>query len=213
MKLVIKSDQAFVFRLIISDPTQFEYDLESQISSSPAMFLYAPVILEIDQASDIPVLVSIARKHLLNPVAIRSAIPENKSAADLLRLPCWPTLKSADNKKPNHGSNKPMEYKVHTKTVRSGQQIYAKDAHLIISQSVGAGAEVLADGDIHIYGELRGRAMAGVSGRKESQIFCSGMKAELVAIAGDYIVSDDMPEIKGAAQIRLDQDSIQFHNI
>lgn len=83
--------------------------------------------------------------------------------------------------------------KVVTTPIRSGQQIYARNGDLIVLSSVSAGAEVIADGNIHIYGMMRGRALAGVSGDVQSQIFCTHLAAELVSIAGRYWLSDEIP--------------------
>ena len=79
------------------------------------------------------------------------------------------------------------------RNVRSGQQIYAKGADLIVIGSVGNGAEVIADGNIHIYGHLRGRALAGAAGATQSVIICRSMEAELISIAGNYWLSDQFP--------------------
>src|SRR4051812_17357915 len=84
--------------------------------------------------------------------------------------------------------------------VRSGQQIYARDRDLVVTAAIANGAEVIADGSIHIYGGLRGRAMAGAQGDETARIFCSDFRAELVAIAGHYRVFEDMPkEFEGQA--------------
>src|SRR5690606_29006643 len=77
--------------------------------------------------------------------------------------------------------------------VRSGQQIYAEQRDLTVLAPVGAGAEVLADGSIHIYGALRGRALAGARGNEGARIFCREFHAELVAVAGHYKVMEDIP--------------------
>ncbi|WP_323085327.1 septum site-determining protein MinC [Providencia alcalifaciens] len=77
--------------------------------------------------------------------------------------------------------------------VRSGQRIYAPNSDLIVTSNVSAGAELLADGNIHIYGVMRGRALAGASGDMESQIYCTHLQAELVSIAGEYWLSDQIP--------------------
>lgn len=79
-------------------------------------------------------------------------------------------------------------------TVRSGQQVYARDRDLVVTAGVANGAEVIADGSIHIYGSLRGRAMAGAQGDETARIFCSDFRAELVAIAGHYRVFEDIPK-------------------
>ena len=77
--------------------------------------------------------------------------------------------------------------------VRSGQQIYAKECDLVVNGDVGAGAEVIADGNIHIYGALRGRALAGAMGDQSASVFCQLLAPELVSIAGVYKLSDALP--------------------
>lgn len=74
--------------------------------------------------------------------------------------------------------------------IRTGQQVYAENADLIILGLVSEGAEIIADGNIHIYGPLRGRALAGASGNKQARIFAQFMQAELVSVAGIYRVFD-----------------------
>jgi septum site-determining protein MinC len=81
----------------------------------------------------------------------------------------------------------------HDGAVRSGQQVYARDRDLVVTGTVANGAEVIADGDIHIYGGLRGRAMAGAQGDTAARIFVSDFRAELVAIAGHYRVFEQIP--------------------
>ena len=85
-----------------------------------------------------------------------------------------------------------LKTKIYTGRVRSGQQIYAKEGDLVINGDVGAGAEVIADGNIHIYGALRGKALAGAMGEKNASIFCQLLSPELVSIAGIYKLSDDL---------------------
>lgn len=90
--------------------------------------------------------------------------------------------------------------------LRSGQQVYARGAHLVMMAAVNAGAEVIADGDIHIYAPLHGRALAGASGATHARIFCTRFDAELVSIAGFYRTFEDgMPaSLAGKpAQVRL----------
>ncbi len=97
---------------------------------------------------------------------------------------------------PAAGSHQGAEH--HAGTVRSGQQVYARDCDLIITGAVANGAEVIADGNIHIYGGLRGRAMAGAQGDEKARIFVSEFRAELVAIAGQYRVFEQIPaELEG----------------
>ncbi len=90
-----------------------------------------------------------------------------------------------------HGA--PPRTRLISQPVRSGTQIYARGADLIVTAAVSPGAEIMADGNIHVYGPLRGRALAGAAGDAEAQIFCSRFEAELVSIAGRYLVSEQMP--------------------
>ena len=78
--------------------------------------------------------------------------------------------------------------------VRSGQQIYARNRDLVILSNVSAGAEILSDGCIHIYGTLRGRAIAGASGEQSATIFCQNLQSELISVAGNYWLSDNIQE-------------------
>lgn len=106
--------------------------------------------------------------------------------------------------------------KIITRPVRSGQQVYAEGADLVILAQVSEGAEVIADGDIHIYGTLRGRALAGVKGNTQARIFCQNLSAELVAIAGNFILSDSLREKQQwqqAAHIHLDGDDLHVSTL
>ncbi len=119
-----------------------------------------------------------------------AAAPQQTAAAEPvpLREPILST--------PAAGSRQNTEH--HAGTVRSGQQVYARDCDLIITGAVANGAEVIADGNIHIYGGLRGRAMAGAQGDGKARIFVSDFRPELVAIAGQYRVFEQIPaELEG----------------
>jgi septum site-determining protein MinC len=88
--------------------------------------------------------------------------------------------------------------KIHRGQIRSGQQVYAKAQNLVVIGSVSAGAEVIADGNIHVYGALRGRAIAGATGHHKAQIYCQNLEAELVSINGNYWLSESMEQHWGA---------------
>jgi septum site-determining protein MinC len=83
--------------------------------------------------------------------------------------------------------------------------VYAQRGDLVVLSSVNAGSQVIADGHIHVYGPLRGRALAGASGNVEARIFCQLLAPELVSIAGEYLLPDEIPEelCRGPAQIFL----------
>jgi septum site-determining protein MinC len=99
--------------------------------------------------------------------------------------------------------------------VRSGQQVYAQCRDLTVCASVGAGAELIADGSIHIYGALRGRALAGAAGQDSARIFCREFHAELVAIAGVYKVLEEIPKkLHGKpVQIWLENDQLRIEEL
>ncbi|PZQ09783.1 MAG: septum site-determining protein MinC [Rhodanobacter denitrificans] len=94
--------------------------------------------------------------------------------------------------------------------VRSGQQVYARGGDLVLNKLVANGAEVIADGSIHIYGALRGRALAGALGDEKARIYCREFHAELVSIAGHYRVFESIPdELRGQpVQVGLDGEKL-----
>ena len=102
-----------------------------------------------------------------------------------------------------------------TAPVRSGQQVYAQNRDLTVCATVGAGAEVIADGSIHIYGALRGRALAGASGLTSARIFCRDFNAELVAVAGTYKVLEEVPKhlIGKSVQIWLENERLHIEEL
>lgn len=100
--------------------------------------------------------------------------------------------------------------------VRSGQRIYARGSDLVVTATVNPGAEVIADGSIHVYAPLRGRALAGASGQADARIFSLAMEAELVSIAGVYRTFDEgwQKELAGKpAQVRLKDDRLDIKSI
>ena len=133
------------------------------------------------------------------------AEPRRAARAEPKPAPAAPVAKVADAAAPQPG-------RMQLGNVRSGQQLYAENCDLTVMATVGAGAEVIADGSIHIYGTLRGRALAGAQGNTAARIFCRDFHAELVAIAGHYKVLDDVPDnLRGkAVQVWLEQDQIKI---
>ncbi|MFO7324992.1 MAG: septum site-determining protein MinC [Pseudomonadota bacterium] len=101
---------------------------------------------------------------------------------------------------------------IHTQPVRSGQRLYARERDLVVIGTVGAGAEVMADGCVHVYGALRGRAMAGVRGDSSARVFTTEFRAELVAVAGVFKVFEQLPaELAGrAVQALLAGEELRF---
>ena len=102
--------------------------------------------------------------------------------------------------------------KVINRPVRSGQQVYAEGGDLVVTASVSEGAELLADGNIHVYGTLRGRALAGVKGNTGARVFCQSLDAELISIAGQFIMHDTVKGEcwKKPAQVYLKEETLRI---
>lgn len=96
--------------------------------------------------------------------------------------------------------------------VRSGQRVYAAGGDLTVVAAVSSGAELMADGNIHIYAPMRGRVIAGLKGDANARIFCQDMRAELVSVAGHYRVSENIPaDLKGKrVQVFLDHEVLRI---
>lgn len=109
----------------------------------------------------------------------------------------------------------PMPTLMQHQPVRSGQRVYARHRDLVVTTVVGAGAEVMADGCVHIYGALRGRAMAGARGEVTARVFCQEFHAELISIAGVFKVFETIPpDLAGKpVQAWLDGDDLRFKRI
>lgn len=155
-----------------------------------------------------------------NGLAILNAVSQPKKEEEPPKTTNEPKYKAPDETSttsaepviaPTPSTTPSGRTKIITKPVRSGTQVYAKDGDLIILSSVNAGAEVIADGNIHIHGALRGRALSGARGYENARIFCQELDAELVAVAGHYLVDEKMPspkEVKSMVQIFLKNDKI-----
>ena len=109
----------------------------------------------------------------------------------------------------------PGESLLWTQPVRSGQQIIYDRGDIIVTTSVGSGAELIASGHIHVYGALRGRALAGVNGDTRARVFCHSLEAELIAIAGLYRVSDDFDKAvwRSPVQVFLRRESLCIERV
>ncbi len=138
--------------------------------------------------------------HILSHAAYHGASPAVAPFAEVEADPLPPSIPDQAAVHPNAASQaasptQSYEYPplLLEKQVRSGQQVYAQGRDLIVLASVSPGAEVLADGHIHIYGSLQGRALAGVQGNAQARIFCQDLHAELISIAGSYRLYDSLP--------------------
>ncbi len=200
----------------------FARELREKVNSAPRLF--AGSALYINLASCRPALTGEELSHLvdqcreleLKPFACKGAANDLLPALQQLGLALLPATRGRDLPAPAPTPAKTAAIaaasKVIHRPVRSGQQVYAKGGDLILLAPVNEGAEIIADGNIHVYSTLRGRALAGVNGSTGARIFCQQLEAELVSIAGHFMLNDALREHcwKQAAQIYLDNESLQI---
>lgn len=198
-----------VLQLHSYDSAQFDKQLREIVQQAPKFFKYAPIVLDLQQLVDasIPIDFAAIKQQLsqydIIPVGVRGGTPEHHEMAKQNGMAILSISKTEDlqvaarQKKSNENTTNPAptyhnNNLLVTKPVRSGQQVYAKGGDLIVVGTVSHGAELLADGNIHVYGPLRGRALAGINENTDARIFCHSMEAELVSIAGRYIVNETL---------------------
>lgn len=212
----------------------FDEQLAEIIQQAPQFFDQSPLLISLakldepEELADIESLLKQCRARQLQPVAFKSVpsclldavqasglacLPEATSqlaSRELALQPTAPEIKTEIREVPVARGTK-----VITRPVRSGQQVYAEGADLVVLANVSEGAEVLADGSVHIYGALRGRALAGVRGAQDARIFCQEMDAELVSVAGNFLPSDaiDSDINKHSVQVYLNGDSLKVERI
>ena len=142
---------------------------------------------------DFPALLELLRKYRLAPVAVYGGKGEQAAAAKAAGLFPAPDARigtaappGASNTEISVQAAAPSAALVIDKPLHSGQQLYARGRDLVMLAMVNPGAEVIADGHIHVYAPLRGRAIAGARGNGDARIFALGMEPELISIAGLY---------------------------
>jgi septum site-determining protein MinC len=208
-----------VMRLHTTEAGELDVALDARMGEAPDLMRDMPVVVDLEglgprPMTDLLVLLERVRRHgfkligihqgenATEPLAEASGLPllvlGGKAAAEAAPRPKAPEPRPPEPVAAEPPAAPPAPPAVHTPTrlithpVRSGQQIYARGGDLIVMGAVSAGAEILADGHIHVYGALRGRALAGVRGLVSATIFCRRLDAELVSIAGHYRISEDI---------------------
>jgi len=221
--LEFKSSTFSVPVLVLSgnDLDVISEQLQKKIDLAPEFFKNSPVVFDLQPlnkqslAIDIEELIAIIRQSKLLPIGIRGGTPEQIATALSLHIPVYSLHNNLaqDNQKakkieaitePAIAANMLISH-----PVRSGQRIYSS-GDLTVTAQVSAGAEILAEGNIHVYGSLRGRALAGVQGDTQARIFCFDLQAELISIAGNYKISEDLGnDVRGKpVQIYLQENSL-----
>jgi septum site-determining protein MinC len=227
LELIAGSFKLPLLRLLGTDMGAVAAELSAKAAELPQFFHNTPVIIDLQRLSstdasvEFPLLVGLLRGYGMFPVGVRGGTKAQNESAQMMELPIlsgqFVQKRPAQQKTPeiSKPSVKMAATKVITRPVRSGQRVYAPRGDLVVLANVSSGGEVIADNDIHIYGTLRGRAMAGVKGNLQAGVFCQVLYAELVAIAGRYRVYDDIAEslLGNAVHIFLENRTLKFENI
>ena len=220
-----------------TDTAALAADLAARMADAPGFFDNDPVLIDLAQVQgsgavpDFAALVELLRSHRTVPVAVRggsAAQMEAALAAGLLAAPDASPTRSVDPAPVQEVVREVIHEVVREvpvaaagalvidKPLRSGQQVYARGSDLVVLAMVSFGAEVIADGSIHVYAPLRGRAMAGARGNTAARIFTTCMEPQLVSIAGIYRTTEvAIPtDIVGKpAQVRLEGEKLFFERL
>jgi septum site-determining protein MinC len=209
-------------RIRSTDPGAILDELTGKVASAPLFFQRTGVCLDLTalgrdpQLEEMRGVMDAVRRAGMLPVGLvgGSAAVESLSATRELpglapfrpQTQAVPVVQAAERAEPG------IPALMQQQPVRSGQRIYARSRDLVVVATVGAGAEAIADGSVHIYGALRGRAVAGARGETSARVFCQEFRAELVSVAGVFRVFETLPpELAGKpVQAWLDGDDLRF---
>ncbi len=221
-----------------TDAARFAADLAERVADAPGFFDNDPVLIDLapvkdaDEPIDFAAIIEQLRSHSTLPVAVRGGSPAQMDAARAVGLSWAPDAATPPVRTEASAPAVPQvrevvrEVEVEVvrevpvagpgtvvvdKPLRSGQQVYARGADLVVMAVVSFGAEVIADGNIHVYAPLRGRAIAGARGNTDARIFSTCLEPQLVSIAGIYRTTEtELPaDVRGKpAQVRLDGEKL-----
>ena len=205
-----------------SNLSEIKVKIQEKIAQAPDFFKYSPLIIDLQSLEtefiDVNILIGMLRQLQFLPIGIQEGTAyQHKIAAEIgipvLSVKLIEETRTTDSEKEGLNQDVPVgtpvvQNKLVTQPVRSGQRVYSQ-GDLIVLSPVSAGAEVIAEGNIHVYSSLRGRALAGVQGQTGSRIFCNDLQAELISIAGNYRVCDDLDDISNkTVQVFLHEDTL-----
>lgn len=212
-------------------PATFTRQLRDKVNSAPQFFAGSALYINLSTSAtglsseELTQVITCCRELGLQPFACKGAADDLLPTLEQLGLILLPATRTRDlpvappvSPKASKASKAPeaptlgAATKVIQRPVRSGQQVYAKGGDLIVLAPVNEGAEIIADGNIHVYSTLRGRALAGVNDNPAARIFCQQLEAELVSIAGHFMLNDTLREHawKKSAQIYLENESLKI---
>jgi septum site-determining protein MinC len=192
-----RSYLAFVFSPVVPIMEWLE-DIDATLARSPGFFLGKPVVLDLStldlSGSAISHLVKSLEKRSIRVLGIEGCEAARLTASmpPLLTGGRHAPVQQVEPEKPE--VRPPAASLLLDTPVRSGQSVVFPDGDVTVVGSVASGAEIVAGGSIHVYGTLRGRAMAGVNGNSSARIYCHKMEAELLAIDGYYQTAEEIPD-------------------
>jgi septum site-determining protein MinC len=192
-----RSYVAFVFSPVVPIQGWLE-EVDAMLARSPGFFIGKPVVLDLSAVelsqSAIAHLVASLEQREIRILGIEGVDAAHLTASmpPLLTGGRPTVLVQNEPKKPEAAAKPKPTSLLLDSPVRSGQSIVFTEGDVTVLGSVGSGAEIVAGGSIHIYGALRGRAMAGVNGNSAARIFCQKIEAELLAIDGYYQTAEDI---------------------
>lgn len=210
-----RSYVAFVFTPVMPIVGWLD-EIDATLSRSPGFFVGRPVVLDLStmdvNESDITHLVSSLETRKIRVLGIEGA-DASQLGPGLPPLLTGGRQCALEQSEPKQPEAKPQPTSLLLDSpVRSGQSVVFADGDVTILGSVGSGAEIVAGGSIHVYGTLRGRAMAGVHGNPAARIYCQKIEAELLAIDGYYRTAEDIDATLRSrpAQAWLDGDMMRI---
>jgi septum site-determining protein MinC len=212
-----------VLILATNNLISIEKQLQKKIHLAPDFFKNSPLVLDLQDLNknnldiDVTNLTHLIRRLDLLPIGIRGGTAQQNQQALKFGIPVHfgysvnpvSRMKKQEIAKLKVPEVETIPTTIITRPIRSGQRIYASGDLIVLAQ-VSPGAEVLAEGNIHVYGSLRGRALAGVVGNTDARIFCSDLQAELISIAGNYKISENLD---GVVPHQLVQIYLQNHTL
>lgn len=220
-----------VMELNSADPEHIRRQLAGKLSQSPAFFQHTPVVLSVEKLDEphlaLERICAVCRDHKLLPVAVRGGAEPVRQSAWALGLGWFAPIEEGRTKplesvsrmeEPEAAEESkaqesvPVATRLYRGTVRSGQQVSAAEGDLVVVGAVNAGAEVLAAGSIHVYGALRGRALAGIHGNTHAGIYCRELEAELLSVAGNYKRLEDIDSqlLGRAAEVHFVKEQLEI---
>jgi septum site-determining protein MinC len=212
-------------RIRSTDPGAIVDELTGRVATAPLFFQRTAVCLDLSVLGSEPTLeemrgvMDAVRRAGMLPIGLLGGGAGVEALSTSLELPVLapsrpqsqpvPVVQAVERPEPTSPAL------IQQQPVRSGQRVYARSRDLIVTAGVGAGAEAISDGCVHIYGPLRGRAVAGARGEVASRVFCREFHAELVSIAGVFRVFETLPpELAGKpVQAWLDGDNLRFASL